>query len=52
MKILKRLSKSMMVKLHEGLGIPYENMMEVSASSALSQGDDVLAAGLLGLTGI
>lgn len=25
----KKLSKSMMVKLHEGLGIPYENMMEI-----------------------
>ena len=29
----KNLSKSMMVKLHEGLGIPYENMMEVPATS-------------------
>ena len=28
----KKLSKSMMVKLHEGLGIPYENMMEVPAT--------------------
>ena len=29
----KKLSKSMMVKLHEGLGIPYENMMEVPDAS-------------------
>ena len=28
----KKLSKSMMVKLHDGLGIPYENMMEVPAA--------------------
>ena len=26
-----KLSKSMMFKLHEGLGIPYENMMELPA---------------------
>ena len=29
----KKLSKTMMVNLHEGLGIPYENMMEVPATS-------------------
>ena len=29
----KKLSKTMMVNLHEGLGIPYENMMEVPVSS-------------------
>ena len=28
----KKLSKTMMVNLHEGLGIPYENMMEVPAT--------------------
>ena len=28
----KNLSKSMTVKLHEGVGIPYENMMEAPAA--------------------